>query len=90
MKSRLNLAPEMFPVQAFFNAIPSDELESTLNSLSNKIGYSINNCHCLFPDGLDSDEEQFTGVRFEIYDDQVTITIDEMTQIIETLRKDFC
>lgn len=86
MPDRLQLEESMFPVQAFFNAIPDDCFDKVLASLQGHVGYSINDCHCQFPSDLDPDEESFSGVRFSIYEDEVILDDEDFQGILEKVR----
>ncbi len=63
---------ELFPIQAFFNAISAFEFADVLRHLSQGIGVGINAAQCAFPSDDDPDF-QFEGVRFSIFEDDIFI-----------------
>jgi hypothetical protein len=64
----------LFPVQAFFNAIPNDSFVRTVEHLVNSIGASFNDADCTFPGDLDPGDEPFVGVQFGLLDNEVEIS----------------
>ena len=79
----------LFPVQAFFNAISDDCFLKVISSLIERVSYSINDCHCDFPNDLDDDEEFFSGVRFSLYEDIIIISSKELSKYINIACKSF-
>jgi hypothetical protein len=90
MPDRLNLDDNsLFPVQTFFNAIGDASFIRVMNSLTNGVGYSINECDCSFPGDLDPCEETFQGVRFSLFEQSAVISNQELVGYIKKVCKDF-
>ena len=85
MPERLELECRLFPVQVFFNALSDRKFWEVLESLKNKVGHSINDCHCEFSSDLDYGEETFEGVRFSIYEDSVIISEEVLKLILKEI-----
>jgi hypothetical protein len=76
MPKRLELVSDsdrLFPVQAFFNSISSQNFVETIQRLLNGIDMSIDDTSCDFAGNLATDDEHFEGVRFSLYEDSVII-----------------
>ncbi|MEC3605680.1 ribonuclease toxin immunity protein CdiI [Bacillus glycinifermentans] len=67
------LKEEHFPVKAFFNAISDSYFIEVIESMSQGIGYGINDADCTFPGDLDPGEEIFEGVEFSLLDEEVIV-----------------
>ena len=80
---RLVLSNELFPVQAFFNAISDDSFLKTLEAFSKGVGASFDDCHCEFPNDLDPDDEPINGIQFALYDQEVVVSSDEFVGYLE-------
>ena len=72
----------LFPVQAFFNAMPARSLTRTLTAFCNGVGAGFNDAACEFPGELEEGEAQFEGVRFEIFDESAVISNSEFLKIV--------
>ncbi len=68
----------LWPMEAFFNAIPSDEFVSVIRNLVHGIGHGFDDVVCTFPNDLDPDEETFEGVEFWVYCN-ATLVVDHPT-----------
>ncbi|WP_157760099.1 ribonuclease toxin immunity protein CdiI [Delftia acidovorans] len=68
------LENKLFPVQAFFNAMPGISLIRTLESFCNRIGAGFNDATCEFPEEVESGDDYFDGVRFSIFNEEVIIS----------------
>lgn len=90
MPNRLLVQSEShFPVQTFFNSIGDDSFVKMIDTLTNGVGYSINECDCTFPDDLDPDEEPFDGVRFSLFEESVIIDTDELKKHLKVVCDEF-
>lgn len=90
MPDRLTIDDEsLFPVQAFFNAVGDESFIRVMDSLTNGVGYSINECDCSFPGDLDPGEEVFQGVRFSLFEQSVVISTQELARYIKEVCKGF-
>jgi hypothetical protein len=76
------LNTNLFPVQAFFNAMPARSLVTTLKAFCSGVGAGFNDAACEFPNELNEGEPKFDGVRFEIFDEAVVISNSEFFGII--------
>ena len=76
------LNEHLFPVQAFFNAMPARSLIRTLGAFCSGVGAGFNDATCEFPDELDEGETQFEGVRFEIFNESVILSNSEFFDIV--------
>jgi len=83
---RVSLPSELFPVQAFFNAISDTHFVETMLSLHAGIGRGINDVVCSFPDDLDPGEDPFDGVRFSFFEETVVIS----RNMLRTVMKQAC
>lgn len=72
----------MFPVQAFFNAMPARSFVRTLTGFCSGVGAGFNDAVCEFPDELDEEEDRFDGVRFEIFSESVVVSNAEFLEIL--------
>lgn len=72
MLTRLSLPPELFPVQALFNAIPVNRFTKALQAFSQRIGVGYDEACCEFSD--ESESENFSGVRFYLFNEESTIS----------------
>lgn len=68
------LEKRLFPLQAFFNAMPARSLLASLKNFARGIGAGFNDAVCEFPDELDEDEEKFTGVKFYIFNEELIVS----------------
>ena len=83
MPNRLSLSEDrLFPVQAFFNALPDAIFQDVMTGLLRGVGASINDARCAFSSDLDPGEEPFDGVRFSLFEDQVVISEAQMREYI--------
>ena len=90
MPDRLQLEDEsQFPIQCFFNAIGDDSFLRMLECLTNGVGYSINECHCLFPSDIDPNDISFEGIRFSLFEQSVDITNDQLETYLRLVCDDF-
>lgn len=76
------LNESLFPVQAFFNAMPDRSLVRTLTAFCSGVGAGFNDAVCEFPDELDEGEPRFDGVRFEIFNESVIVSSAEFLEIL--------
>lgn len=76
------LNENLFPVQAFFNAMPARSLVRTLTAFCSGVGAGFSDATCEFPGELDEGEARFEGVRFEIFDESVIISNAEFFEIV--------
>ncbi|MFC4158785.1 hypothetical protein [Chitinimonas lacunae] len=76
------LRESLFPVQAFFNAMPARSLIRTLAAFCDGVGAGFNDAVCEFPDELEEGEVRFDGVRFEIFNESATISNLEFLDIV--------
>jgi hypothetical protein len=85
MPTRLTIAdPNLFPVQAFFNAVSDSSFVRMTDLLTSEIGYTSDEAHCRFPSDLDPGEETFSGVSFQLFEDRVIINQEQLrTFLIE-------
>lgn len=84
MPSRLTISdPQMFPVQAFFNAVGDAAFVRMVDHLTRGIGYGSNEADCSFPTDLDPDEEMFAGVRFTLFEDRIVLTKEQLRAILK-------
>jgi hypothetical protein len=81
--NRLTLNDALFPVQAFFNAIPDAEFPRVIALLVSGVGYVFNEVACTFPDDLDPGDEQFEGVQFAVGNEEITLPRAECAKYIE-------
>lgn len=79
------LNENLFPVQAFFNAMPARSLVRTLVAFCSGVGAGFNDATCEFPDELDEGEIRFEGVRFEVLDESVIISKSEFFNILSEI-----
>lgn len=63
MSLRVELDEELFPVQAFLNAISTSSFVRTVEALADGVGSSFNDAGCQMPGDLDPGEPAFEGVR---------------------------
>ena len=90
MPDRLMIDDEsLFPVQAFFNAVSDESFIRVMDSLTNEVGYSINECDCSFPGDLDPGEEVFQGVRFSLFEQSAVISNQELANYIKEVCRGF-
>jgi len=79
MPTRLTIAaPNLFPVQAFFNAVGNADFVRMVDHLTRGIGYTSDEAHCSFPSDLDPGEESFAGIRFALFEDQVILNREQL------------
>lgn len=76
------LGDDLFPVQAFFNAMSDRNLISTLEEFSKGIGAGFNDAVCEFPSELDPGDEPFEGVRFYIFEEEVILSKSDFMKIL--------
>lgn len=74
MDFAITLENRLFPVQAFFNAMPARSFFEALENFAKGIGAGFNDAVCEFPDELDEDEEKFTGVKFYIFNEELIVS----------------
>ncbi|RSZ59622.1 hypothetical protein HF313_12785 [Massilia atriviolacea] len=74
MDFAITLENRLFPVQAFFNAMPARSFLEALKNVAKGIGAGFNDAVCEFPDELDEDEEKFTGVKFYIFNEELIVS----------------
>lgn len=79
----LVLESKMFPVQAFFNAMPERALLSALDGFSKGVGAGFNDAVCEFPQEVESDAEMFSGVKFYIFEEELVISNAEFLRCLE-------
>ncbi|WP_386065394.1 hypothetical protein ACFJIW_13210 [Tahibacter sp. UC22_41] len=72
MLKRLSLRPELFPVQALFNAIPANGFTEALQAFSQRTGVGYDEVCCEFPG--DSEDGSFSGVKFYIFNEEITLS----------------
>lgn len=84
MPDRLQLDDNLFPVQAFFNAVGDTSFIQMVGYLTQGIGYSSNEAHCTFPSDLDPGDNPFEGVQFSIFEEQVTINLSDLFHYLST------
>jgi hypothetical protein len=79
MPTRLTIADtQLFPVQAFFNAVGNSSFVEMVDHMTRGIGYTSDEAHCRFPSDLDPGEESFVGVRFALFEDQVVLNKEQL------------
>lgn len=83
------LKESLFPVQAFFNAMPARSLIRTLAAFCDGVGAGFNDAVCEFPDELDEGVVRFNGVKFEIFNEEVIISNLEFLDIVSKVCTDF-
>ncbi|MFJ4376072.1 ribonuclease toxin immunity protein CdiI [Pseudomonas japonica] len=76
------LEENLFPMQAFFNAMPARSLISVLTAFCGGVGAGFNDAVCEFPDELNEGETQFEGVRFYIFDEELTVASSEFFDVL--------
>lgn len=69
---------QLWPMEAFFNAIPSDEFVSVIRNLIHGTGHGYDDVVCTFPTDLDPAEETFEGAEFWVYSN-AAIVVDNPT-----------
>lgn len=75
MRKRLNLTDsKLFPMQAFFNAIPDDDFVPAMAAVISGVGRGFNDTGCLFPEDLDPGDEPFEGVQFYVLKEDLTVS----------------
>lgn len=74
---RLQLADNLLPVQAFFNAIWSTLFVEIIDEISQRQSQTINECGVFFPEDADKDEESYSGAKFFVNDEEVIISNQE-------------
>lgn len=79
------LSGDLFPVQAFFNAMSDRNLISTLEGFSNRIGAGFNDVVCAFPEEVDDSDEPFTGVKFYIFNEEFVLLNPEFIRLLEQI-----
>lgn len=79
----LVLERELFPVQAFFNAMSDRSLISTLQAFSNSIGAGFNDAVCEFPSEIEPTDQPFVGVKFYIFEEELVISRASFLSILE-------
>ena len=79
------LNESLFPVQAFFNAMPARSFVRTLAAFCSGVGTGFNDAVCEFPDELDGGEDRFNGVRFEIFNESVIVSNAEFLEILSKI-----
>jgi hypothetical protein len=79
------LKNSLFPVQAFFNAMPAQSLIRTLTAFCSGVGAGFNDAVCEFPEELSEGEAHFTGVRFEIFNESVIVSNSEFLDILSKI-----
>ena len=90
MPNRLAIQDDsLFPIQAFFNAIGDGSFVRMLDSLTNGIGFSINDCDCSFPADLEPDEKTFDGVRFSLFERNIVISTAELARFLRIACDEF-
>ncbi|MBX9399853.1 hypothetical protein K4L06_00910 [Lysobacter sp. BMK333-48F3] len=70
----LVLDADMFPVQAFFNAMPSRDFVETLRAFSRGVGVGFNDAVCEFPGEVGFDEGKFEGVKLYIFSEELVVS----------------
>lgn len=84
-----NEPDELFPVQAFFNAVSDASFLRVVDSLTRGIGAGMEDAVCAFPGDLDPGEPRFDGVRFSLYEDYVVISHQRLHGYLEVVCRDF-
>lgn len=77
------LKESLFPVQAFFNAMPARSLIRTLEAFCGGVGAGFNDVVCEFPNELEEGEIHFDGVRFEIFNESAIISNYEFLDVVK-------
>jgi len=78
----LILEEELFPMQAFFNAMPARSLIKTLTAFCEGVGAGFNDAVCEFPGELDENEVPFEGVRFYIFNEVLVVSNVEFVGVL--------
>jgi hypothetical protein len=86
---RIVLSDNLFPVQAFFNAMSEDSFIQTLEAFSNGVGASFNDCHCEFPGDLGPDDDPIAGVQFALHDQEIVISNSEFLKYLTLTCKSY-
>lgn len=89
MPNRLKLAESLFPVQAFFNAISDHSFLQVIDCLSKGVSYGINDCHCSFSADLEPGDDPFEGVCFELFNEEVVLSNEELFEFVKLVCADF-
>lgn len=79
------LEEDLFPMQAFFNAMPARSLVSTLKAFCKGVGAGFNDAVCEFPDELGENEERFEGVMFYMFEENLTVSNSEFLGALSKL-----
>lgn len=91
MKNPIVLKKDLFPVQAFFNAIPERSFTRVLNDFANGIGAGFDDAVCEFASEIEEGEEPYEGVKFYIFDKELIISfesfIDYLSQVCSNYLK---
>jgi hypothetical protein len=78
----LVLDNSLFPVQAFFNAMPGRAFIKTLEGFANGVGAGFNDAVCEFPNEIDLNDEEFEGVKFYIFAEELVISNSEFMRLL--------
>ena len=82
MPARIRLSSSMFPVQAFFNAVPDEDFVITIERLCAGRGAAFNVASCIFPDPDALESEQFEGVMFSLDEEECIVTEAQFFQVL--------
>ncbi len=77
------LSANLFPAQAFFNAMSDRSFVSTLEGFSKGIGAGFNDAVCEFPNEIEPGDEQFAGVKFYIFDEELVLSKLDFLRLLE-------
>lgn len=73
MQDKISLEDHLFPVQAFFNAMPEASFLDSLRWFAQGTSVDFNGAGCEFPEELEPGDEAFSGVRFYILDEEAVL-----------------
>ena len=76
---------QLWPMQAFFNAIPDEDFVRIIRDMVYGIGCGFDGVVCSFPSDLDPGDEVFVGAEFYVYNTECVI-VDNETLLIHIRR----
>lgn len=88
MLSDIKLPDDLFPVQAFFNAIPERSFVAVLEEFSRGIGAGFNEAGCMLP-GESEEDEVFSGVRFYVSSEEVDLSCSDFLSLLLSISESY-
>jgi hypothetical protein len=79
----LVLDNSFFPVQAFFNAMPRRAFIKTLEGFARGVGAGFNDAVCEFPGEVEFEGEEFDGVKFYLFSEELVIPNSDFMRFLE-------